>query len=397
MGNERSMKDKQPANPKWGLYNFIRQRMLSITMENFFKAISKGIAQRYIRKQSVVIYSFVLFVLGFSLVVSPMGSLWAQSNNCGSNSTCLTVVGDLENQYLNGLAQGFADAHTAAVVVGMPYIGKTRVDNITVGAQLSFGARVEGGEDFQSNSGQEYKNLGRPIGLVLQGSYFAGVNVGGILSWFGIVQNLLGLPSFASLANFDIIIGYSNFDEFINIGGAKFGFETLYTGIKYSLISGASLPILGGWKGVVLGFGYLRSSIDFTQSKDAEETILGGARLMSSGQEKFTMESESIGVPIEVNTGIELFFINVTAGAGVLLNIDGNTKIRYEREGTLATAGGDIDLDVDLKKEASAKRSLYFYKMGFEIPILPFVRLGGEATYASEGLYGYTFAVRASL
>ena len=310
-----------------------------------------------------------------------------QAQAC-SHSLCDSAADFLRDSYVKDLSEGFAEAHAIAAVGAMPYIGKTRIDHITLGGQVSVGVRNELSRDFEAG-GVNVNGLGQPVKYAAFASYFAGINVGGLLDWFGVITNLLGLPSFASLDKFDILVSRAEADNFLEFGGVEYGFETSYVGIRYQLIPGAGLPILGGWKGIVFGIGYMSSTVRFSELDDSIDTANLGALALGGDQEKFTLESELRSIPLELNTGIEVLFLNVTAGLGVLLN-KGQSKLRYERSGEVSDSSGPQGtLDLDLESETEAPASIYYYKMGLELPIFPFIRLGGEAAYGSKGDYSY--------
>ena len=335
---------------------------------------------------------FLLGLFLFFTSQSMIGSLQAQA--C-SDALCNSVPKLLQDNYLKNLNQSFAEAHAVAATSAMPYIGKTRVDHVTVGGQITYGVRTDIDRSFKAE-GNSVKNLTQPVGRIAYGSYFAGVNIGGLLNWFGLVTSLLGLPSFASLDNFDILVARSD-TAISSIGSVEYAFKTSYAGIRYQMIPGLGLPILGGWKGIVFGVGYLSSTVSFSQLDDSVDNVTVNDLEWREGREKFTLESNLSNVVLELNTGLEILFLNVTAGVGVLLN-DGESKLKYEREGKAFKSGGALgDLNVNLKDEVDAPSSIYYYKMGLEFPLLPFVRLGGEASYANKGAYSYALALRLSL
>ena len=370
--------------------------MVSKIFVSFYKKVSFAAFRENLSINLSIMKTKSFLALFLFTASLPMASALQAQTAC-SDALCMSASDLLKESYVKDLNQSFAEAHSIAAVSAMPYIGKVRVDHITVGAQGIFGIRTKIDEDIETD-GIEISNLTQPTGAVVYGSYFAGVNIGGLLNWFGVVTNLLGLPSFAALDNFDILVAHSDAEDFLKFGGVKYSFETAYAGIRYQLIPGAGLPILGGWKGIVFGIGYLSSTVRFSELSDDVDNISIDTLELRAEQEKFTLESTVNSVPLELNTGVEILFLNVTAGAGVLLNT-GKSKLQYERKGqALDESGADLGpLALELEDEIDPPSSVFYYKMGLEFPILPFVRLGGEASYGTKGAYSYAFAMRISL
>ncbi len=316
-----------------------------------------------------------LFSLGLFTALSP---IHAQADPCPA--ACTKAITD---HYLGGLSESFSDAHTAAASVAMPYIGTTRVNLVTVGAQAVAGVRAKDDDDtsFDTPSG-EIKDLKQPISFIPYASYFAGVNVGSLLSLFGgTASGFLGLP------NLDLIVARSSADEFISVNGVKFSFETSYYGIQYSVVGGRVLPIIGAWKGIVLGAGYMQSTVEFTAENNNPQDIFVGASRLSSTNEKLSLESKLTSIPIELKTGIEVLFFSFTATAGTLFH-SGETELKFEREGSFSFNETD-------KSEPDAQT--FYYKMGAEFTLFPFFRVGAEVSYPSQGSYAYSVATRINI
>ena len=323
--------------------------------------------------------SFIAFFL-FALSLPIAASLQAQST-C-SHTLCAQAGNLLKGSYVKNLSQSFGEAYAISAVSAMPYIGKTRVDLFTVGVQGNIGVRSDISGNIETG-GQELSNLTQPSSLVFSGFYFGGIN--------------LGLVSLGVLSDFDLLVSHADINDFPMFGGLRYSFKTNYVGIRYQLISGIGLPVLGAWKGIVLGLGYLSPQFRFSQKNDSPSNLSVGGLELRPDQEKFNIESELSSIPLEINTGVEILFFNATAGVGFLFNT-GESKLKYEWQGNAFMNGMDQgSLSISPEEKTDLPSYIYYYKMGLEFPILPFARLGGEISYANEGDFAYAFAMRVSL
>ena len=326
-----------------------------------------------------ILLSFCIFAFSQSLLAQ---------TDCTDTDFCTTIKNAIEDQFLDNLSQSFSDAHVIAATGAMPYIGGVRINRISLGAQLNYGVKTSV-PDTTTNEGKKVNGLGNsPLGFIVYGSYHAGINLGNFLGLFNF------LPGVSHLSKYDILFSRSEAKNLIKLAGVKIGFETSYIGLRYQMINGLTLPILGGWKGLVFGIGYMTSKVNFSavDGSPSNVSIADNNESWVSESEKITLESKLKSIPLELNTGVEILFFNVTYSLGTLLN-SGETLLKYRRDGEVKN--GKFDVRAESKTKPS---STYFYnKIGLEFPIFPFVRFGGEALYGEKGAFGYTFALRISI
>ena len=334
--------------------------------------------------KKIQLYFSILFL--FCIFSFSQSLLAEDQKDC---TFCNTIQNAIEDQFLDNLSQSFSDAHVIAATGAMPYIGGVRINRISLGAQLNYGMKTSI-SDTTTDKGKVNGLGNSPLDFIVYGSYHAGINLGNFLGLFNF------LPGVSHLSKYDILFSHSEAKNLIKLSGVKIGFETSYIGLRYQMINGLTLPILGGWKGLVFGIGYMTSKVNFSAIDGSPSDVSiadNNDESWISESEKFTLESKLKSFPIELNTGVEILFFNVTYSLGTLLN-SGETLLKYRRD------GGQVGAHkFDLRTESKTKpSSTYFYnKIGLEFPIFPFVRFGAEALYGEKGALGYTLALRISI
>ncbi len=301
----------------------------------------------------------------------------------------------LEQHYLQDLVKSYAEAHSVTGALSAPYIGQVRINRISLGAQLNLGRREETENTYTSESGERISSLSKPTNYSAFGSLFIGLNLGGLFNWFGMADRLLHLPPVLSLDRIDVLASSADSNNTLTLEGASYSFKSNYVGIHYQIINGLTFPVLGGWKGIVLGLGYGSSEVRFREKNDDLQRIaLAGGDWISS-HEVFTLSSKMDSFPVELKTGLSMLFIHFSATAGVVSNT-GKSILKYERSGTLRQSDGTSvgELNADLRAEVKTSDTLPYYKMGVEFPLAPFFHASFESTYASGGLYAYVLGAR---
>ena len=375
---------------------------MQLLTKNSNKLFYKALLTKVLCKQLLTVSIFSIVFLG-GIILNAGGSSVLQAQVTCTIGVCPTDIVNqydinLKKNYSSEYFEGFSDTHALSALMTIPYVGATRIDHLTIGAQGSLGLK---GDGFKVNEDNIVTGLGKNDDTKLfNGSFYAGINLGGLFDWFGIVKSILNLPSIISLHKFDILVAHYSTETLYHRKSIKYGIENSYGGLRYQLIPGASLPILGGWTGIVFGVGYLQTKVTFSKNNkenDIRTLSIAGSEFRSE-EEKIEIVSELSSIPVELDTGVSILFFNITYGIGALYS-SGNAKLNFKRDGALHDSSGTLQgqLQVRLKADADARREIYYTKLGFELPLLPFFKIGAQAVYSNSKAYAYGVGVRLSL
>ena len=172
--------------------------------------------------------------------------------------------------------------------------------------------------------------------IIDEGDAYAGaaaniaINLGVNLT---LIKALLGFdPDNALYVN----IKYGKLKTPNEISGAKIDNYFIGVGLSYQLFPSLDF-IVGSWRGIAINSG-------FYMSKQSSEISLDYASITNSGytlNPKLTLKADSkvYTVPLEATTAVSLFFMNVSAGAGV--------------DFVFGDCAADISVDSDVKDSAN--------------------------------------------
>ena len=265
-------------------------------------------------------------------------------------------------------------------VSSLPYIGENRINMATLGSQVSYSLMKQNPKSIQTEIG-EINGLNYPTRTIAYGNYYFGFNLGDSLG----------------IAPIDVILAYNKSKSYVKIGPFDYDYDYAYIGFRYQFVENYNFKKEGIWKGLVVGFGYVSSLINYNNTQTDLENITLGNYKWESKKQTFNLRSDVISYPIELNTGFEIYFLNFTFGTGIFFH-SGTTSLNYTRDGTLTDSTGvKKDEPTSIEIHSKIPDKTIYGKMGVEINPFPYTRIGSEIVFGYKGNIAYNLNFRFSL
>ncbi len=386
--------------------------------EKIAKEMPEGIAKSIGKALSLGIRISSPMRLGLFIFFMAMLSIWPGNAPLQARVTCYgsdcadtglnfdQINSHLEQIYLKNLSQDFASS-TAISNIALPYNGSVNLNLLTVGVQSAIGLKPSSSGDIAEMTDAEVNNA-RSGGFGLNSSIFMGFNLGNVINWFGLINGVLLAPKFLALDRFDFMYGLANYslelEDEARIDDWEMSFNSVYYEIRYQIVGSRSpLGLLFSWQGLSMRLGFIETKRSITANdRDRSGTNyleLGDFDWVGMTELKIRQSIRTI--PIEFNSGLRLLhYFTFTLGVGGAF-YNGSSVIDFQRESIIGLRMPEITSNAfivaDLQGEEEVDEFIPYAKAGFEIQLIPFTAIGGEAILSENGLHAFSLGVRADI